>query len=417
MTSFKVAELQDGKIFTDSLFLDSNFLLLDKICPFTKELRSALLEWKFTEVYTEGSAVVPLAEKAPISKEFEDVDLDEVIDNGKPEKKQLDNADIRNLLADALNALRTSPENQKMEIVQEVFKGLQDYASVVYTRFVTHRVLSLAQISEVIEDFCKISSEFRSYLLRITPPLFKKSDKNFIIGHTVRSLIYSIVIGQQLKMPKDKLVELGVATFLHEIGQIRLPPQIYLTERPLSSNEKNILATHTILGYKILKDHNFPLAIQLGVLQHHERENGKGYPQRLFSGNISLYGKIISVVCSFEAITAPRHYKEAKSTYEAMIEMLRNADKQYDEIVIKALVQALSLFPIGAYVFLSNGKLAQVTDTNQNDPRTPFVQIIGEKNEVGNPKIVPTDNELFKIARVLSKEEVADIMNALKNKQ
>ena len=103
-----------------------------------------------------------------------------------------------------------------------------------------------------------------------------------------------------------------------------------------------------------MKGFDFPLSICLGVLEHHEKENGKGYPRHLSGARISPYAKIIAVACSFEAITSPRHYKEAKSSYEAMVELLKNESKQYDETVIKGLLFSLSLFPIGAmFVFLT----------------------------------------------------------------
>ncbi len=415
MTSFQVSELTDGKVFTDELFLDRQFLLLDRVVPFTKAMQKALMEWNFKTVYTEGNAVVPPSERAPITTDFENVDIEEVVEDKKPDLEFSLNSQIREDIAQSLKVLPSMKEEERMEQIQTVYNHLNEYVTQLYTRFVTHRELNIHQISETVKDVCVLIKEYRQYVLRISPVALKKSDKNFIISHSVRSLIFAIVIALQLKMPLDNMVELGVAAILHEIGQIRLPPQLYLTDRILSPMEKNVLSTHTILGFNILKENDFPLSIQLGVLEHHERENGKGYPRRLFGGRISLYGKILSVVCSYEALTAPRVYKEVKSTYEAMIEMLRNADKQYDEIVIKALVQALSLFPIGAYVFLSNGRLAQVVDANPNDPRTPIVQIVGEKDEKGNPKIVQTDNVQYKISRVLNKDEVGDILKALKH--
>ena len=90
--------------------------------------------------------------------------------------------------------------------------------------------------------------------------------------------------------------------------------------------------------------------------------------------------------------------------------MLRNVDKQYDDTIIKILVQNVSLFPIGVYVCLSNGKIAQVVDTNKFDPRTPIVQILGECNQAGGPLTVQTDNERIKIIRVLTKEETDEAL-------
>jgi HD-GYP domain-containing protein (c-di-GMP phosphodiesterase class II) len=274
--------------------------------------------------------------------------------------------------------------------------------------------MKIGELSESISlliDFVKAN---KKYLLRIQPTEEHKLDKNFLTSHCLRSTILSIVIALQINMPMQKMIDLGVAAIIHEIGQIKLPPQLYLTTKPLSPQARNLLATHTVLGFNIVKDLEFPLPIQVAILEHHERENGQGYPRRLTGNKISAYGKILSVACSYEAITSPRHYKEARSLYEATIELLLNKDKRYDDIVIKALVTAVSLFPIGTYVYLSNGKIAQVTESNPSDPRLPIVELVGEKNEAGNPKTIITDNDKNKIVRVLNKEELKGVQAYIK---
>ena len=69
---------------------------------------------------------------------------------------------------------------------------------------------------------------------------------------------------------------------------------------------------------------DFPIPVQRSILEHHEREDGSGYPQNLTANNISDYAKIISVVCSYEAMSSPRNFREARTTYDAMVEMLKN---------------------------------------------------------------------------------------------
>ena len=111
----------------------------------------------------------------------------------------------------------------------------------------------------------------------------------------MRSTVLAIAIAQHMKeMSISKMTELGVSTILHEIGMLRLPPQIYMTNKPLSPSEKNQIKRHPVLGYSILKDLGFPVAIQLGALEHHETVNGEGYPRRL-NDTISQNAKIISV--------------------------------------------------------------------------------------------------------------------------
>lgn len=296
-----------------------------------------------------------------------------------------------------------------MSVVQTVYNEYMNYITAVYTHYATHKVLDYQELSNTVKDLCIFIKDNRRYVLRITPTL-EAANKNFIVSHSMRSTVTAIVIGLQLRMPLTKLIELGVTCILHEIGQIRLPPQLYMTGKRLSAPERAKLATHPVISFNIVKENGFPLAVQLGVLEHHERENGTGYPRKLTGNKISLYAKIIAVACSFEAITAPRMFKEARSTYDAMIEVLKNEGKQFDDTVIKALLYSLSLFPIGAYVYLQNGKIAQVTDVNPTDPRNPVVQILGETDETGGPKTVQTDNGTMRIVRVLNKSEAADIL-------
>jgi hypothetical protein len=272
----------------------------------------------------------------------------------------------------------------------------------------------MEELSDTVKDLCVFIKENKRYVLRIMPSAEARS-KNFLVIHSMRSTVLAITIGLELHIPLSKLIELGVTCILHEIGMIRLPPQLYMTDKPLTSIERAHISTHPLIGFNIIKSLNFPLSIQLGVLEHHEKENGTGYPRKLSGDKISTYAKIISVACSFEAITAPRQYKAERTTFDAMVEMLKNENNQYNGIVIKALLYSLSLFPIGAYVYLKNGKIGIVTDVNPNNPKNPIIQLINEKEADGSPKTIQTDDLENKIIRVLNKKEQEDIVNSLKN--
>ena len=457
MKQYQLATIKDNAHFTSDVFIDENFLLLTSDLKFTPAIKKALMEWNFKVVYSDGIEVgdlgtdeesldkplpskpplreSPLSASRPVSSasdskgpalsmslsqvKTEEVSLDEFMDTGSSSPKK---APVVSMPSPAASASVPSPsahsipqgnEKSRMEEVLHVYNEYMDYLNAIFRHYATHKELDLNEISSTAQKLCIFIKENQRYVLRIQPPE-EKHAKNFLLAHCLRTAILAITIGLNLRMPLSKLVELTVACLLHEIGQIRLPPQLYITDRTLSAPERSQLQLHTILGCKILKENNFPLSIQLGVLEHHERENGTGYPSHLTGAKISQYAKIISVACSFEATTAPRHFREAKSTYAAMIEMLQNNQKQYDETVIKALLYSLSLFPIGAYVYLVNVKIGQVTDVNPRDPRNPIVQLLGTNDARGNPVSVQTDNGQMKIVRVLNKQEAADILKTLK---
>ena len=96
-----------------------------------------------------------------------------------------------------------------------------------------------------------------------------------------------------------------------------------------------------------------------------------------------------------------------------MVEMLKNENRQYDETVIKALLYSISLFPIGTYVYLSNGETAQVIDVNPDNPKNPIVQLLGEKDADGSPKTLQTDDNDIKIMRPIDKQELEDVLKTL----
>lgn len=407
MNTFNVEELKPDTFFTANLVLDKGFLLLTTSTPVTESLKKALLDWDFKQVFTDGNinSGAATAESVSVStftsKSTTDSSKGAAMSDAI--KKALSNAEQNSNDQETADA-----DVKRLSVVQSVYNEYLNYISAIYTRYATHKELNLEDLSSTVKDLCIFIKENRRYVLRIQPTMEARS-KDFLVSHSMRSTILAITIGMQLRLPLTKLIELGVSCILHEIGMIRLPPQLYLTDRPLTAAEKKIIFTHPLLSYNILKEYEFPLNICLGVLEHHEKENGAGYPRHLPAEKISMYAKIISVACSFEAITAPRHYKEAQSSYEAMVEMLKNNRQQYDENVIKALLYSLSLFPIGVYVFLSDGKIGQVIDVNPENPKNPIVQLLTETDANGDPKVIVTSDTGIKITRALNKEETADI--------
>ena len=319
---------------------------------------------------------------------------------------------LKHALEQANSGKFANTERSRLESVQAVYNEYMNYINSVYTDYATRKKINYQELSDTVKDLCIFIKDNKRYVLRITPSAEQRS-KNFLVIHSMRSTVLAITLGLELHIAISKLIELGITSILHEIGMLRLPPQLYMSNRKLTNSERTQISTHPLLGCAILKELNFPLSIQLGVLEHHEKENGKGYPQHLTGEKISNYAKIIAVACSFEAITAPRLYKTARTTFDAMIEMLKNENQQYDPTVIKALLFSLSLFPIGAFVYLQNGKIAIVSDVSPNNPKNPIVQLINETEPDGSPKTVQTDNNLNKIVRVLTKEEQADVQKTL----
>jgi HD-GYP domain-containing protein (c-di-GMP phosphodiesterase class II) len=376
MKTFLTKDIPVGSFFSSPAYLDEKFILTAPEVAFSQQMIKTLQMWEFRQIYSNGDP------QEEYSSSIEDITAVE----GLTEKS---------LLSDG-------------EEINDAEKFYNDFIKYVETLFKTvslNKDIHFSGVAQRVKELCDMTRENRRYLLRVM-----KNDlidgQSYNASHATKSAIIAIIIGFYIKLPPHRLIELGVAALLHEIGMVKLPPQTYMTNRTLSPQEKKLIMGHPILSYNILKSLDFPLVVSIATLEHHERENGNGYPQKLTGDKISLYAKIIGVACSYEALTSSRPYKDAKDGYTGMLDLLKNEGKQYDDTIVKALVFSLSIYPIGLYVLLSNGRKGQVIDVNPENPKFPRVQIFGELTPDGKNKVIDTSQTGIHIDRPLQKEEI-----------
>lgn len=415
MNSFNIADLKEGIYFSSDVVLDKNFILMNSMTPLTDSLIKALIDWNFKQIFSTGNITV---QETADGKVTDTLSLAGASNWSEEIKAETQTPVLTQDIQSIIESVAAEKENtremeaERLRLVEKVYAQYIDYINAVYTRFATHKELDFKALSKNMQDMCVFIKENDRYILRIiqTSP---SRDKNFIVMHSLRSTVIAIAVGLQLKLSLSKLTELGMSCMLHEIGLLRLSPQLYITDKPLTISEKKALLSHPIAAYNILKSYNFPLSICLGALEHHERENGSGYPQKEDGSKISLYAKIIAVVCSYETMTSGRQYRESQNGNAAMIELLKNTGNQYDEAVIKALLYSISLFPLGTYVYLSDGKIGMSVDVNPLDPKNPIIELINETDKNGNPKTVQPGGRDLSITRALTENELNDILKSM----
>jgi len=216
-----------------------------------------------------------------------------------------------------------------------------------------------------------------------------------------------------MKAPPHRLIELGQACLLHEIGMLKLPADPSLASRALSPEERKAMAAHTVLGYRILKGFSAPENVALAALEHHERIDGSGYPRALTAPKISDYALIIAVACSYDAMLSRRPFKPGSLDGHATImELAQKNRKQYDEKVLKALVFTLSVYPVGTAVQLSNNSKGVVVKTDSAKPRSPSVLVLVDPNgkKIPEPTVVQVaEAGGLTITGVLTAEEAQQV--------
>jgi HD-GYP domain-containing protein (c-di-GMP phosphodiesterase class II) len=158
-------------------------------------------------------------------------------------------------------------------------------------------------------------------------------------GHCERVRGYTDLIAKEMGLPAEDRQKLHWAALIHDVGKLRIPPEILNRRRRPTDEEWEILKSHPAAGEDLVE----PLRPWLGdwalaTTQHHERWDGKGYPKGLAREEISLAGRIVAVADAYDVMTSTRSYKKPISPVQAKAELARNAGTQFDPAVVKAFL-------------------------------------------------------------------------------
>lgn len=249
-----------------------------------------------------------------------------------------------------------------------------------------------------IKESLYMVNELVSYIIKegdINTNLYEinKYD-NYTYVHCVDTGIMSIFLGRFLGLGVDDLSNLGTAAILHDIGKIQVPEKIINKIGVLEKSEFDEIKRHTIYGYNALKNAGITEINTLaGVLEHHEKVNGTGYPLGLTGDKINIFAKIVSVCDVFTALSANRSYRERFNPNEAYEFILSNINIAFDKEVVDKFKQNFSIYPLGACVKLSNGIEGFVIKQNKFFPDRPIIRV--SYDHITRKKICPYELDLL----------------------
>jgi diguanylate cyclase (GGDEF)-like protein/putative nucleotidyltransferase with HDIG domain len=164
-------------------------------------------------------------------------------------------------------------------------------------------------------------------------------------GHSQKVSAYAALIGEGMGMNEAEVEEIRLGGVLHDIGKVAIPENILNKNGPLNPDEWDTMKSHVIFGAKIL-DPLAPLArVREMVLHHHEFFDGSGYPDSLAGEQIPLGARIIAVADAFDTITSDRTYKKARAAEDALNELERCANAQFDGRIVELFVRTMRQLP------------------------------------------------------------------------
>jgi HD-GYP domain-containing protein (c-di-GMP phosphodiesterase class II) len=162
-------------------------------------------------------------------------------------------------------------------------------------------------------------------------------------GHSERVSRASVLIGRRAGLREDRVVTLRYAGMLHDVGKLGVPTSVLQKAGRLTEDEFDAIQKHPLRGREITKELEFLGEAIEGILYHHERIDGRGYPDGLKGAEIPEFARIIAVADAFDSMTTTRSYRGARSIEDAVTELRNCKGSQFDPIMVEALVEAIDV--------------------------------------------------------------------------
>jgi hypothetical protein len=160
-------------------------------------------------------------------------------------------------------------------------------------------------------------------------------------GHGDRVSLGAGMIARQIRMGPARTDAIEFAGMLHDVGKLGVPTTVLQKTGPLTEDEYAAIQLHPMRGLEIVREIGFLNEALAGIMHHHERIDGKGYPMGFAGHEIPEFARIIAVADAFDSMTSTRSYREAKTVPEAVAELEKGADTQFDPLVVDAFIAAL----------------------------------------------------------------------------
>lgn len=238
--------------------------------------------------------------------------------------------------------------------------------------------LKASNIEEIREISRQLQEKMTDLNALINDIIFYGSGQDSIYRHGINVAVLSNILGKWIGLEEKKVHLLTYSALLHDIGKTKIDSKIFNTNDSLSEEDYEIVKSHPLLGYNIVKEISFlDKSVAQGILMHHERLDGSGYPLGLQNDKISQFGKIIAIADVFDAINSNRSYRKKKSPFESLQIIKKESFGKLDYTYSNIFLNHMFNYYIGKDVLLDNNKVVQIIQMDINDLDRPLILLDG----------------------------------------
>jgi len=266
-----------------------------------------------------------------------------------------------------------STKKEVLDSIKEIYDLSNKATEALYAGSISHANDVVGKLVDTIVENPNMYIDINSFRL------YDDCTYNHSLGVTV----ISIAIGKTIGLSRDALSQLALCALLHDIGKMQVPIEIISKPGKLTNEEFFEIKKHPKMGQDILKEKGLvPKVVIDGIVTHHEKVDGTGYPYGLKGKKIPLFGRIVACADVYDALTSTRPYRTPATPTEAIEYIMGGVGHQFDQDIVKAFLKCISPFPIGSCVNLSNGDTAVIVEQNPHCPMRPKIFRMENPSEV-----------------------------------
>jgi HD-GYP domain-containing protein (c-di-GMP phosphodiesterase class II) len=256
----------------------------------------------------------------------------------------------------------TLKNEDQQEVGKKVFFESIGTIKEVITNIKGNQYADIRKLKRLAQKAVHLVIEDESILLGMTT--IKNYDE-YTFNHSVNVSIYSLAVGKRLGFSKKTLSELGITGLLHDIGKSKIPREVLNKPASLNEEEWGMMKKHPLMGLEIVLNlkqlGEINPRMVVGIFDHHLKSDLSGYPKLFRKKEVSLFGRIIQIADSYDAMTTPRIYKKTPYTPgQALAIMLKEKTVHFDPLLLKIFIGLVGIYPIGSLVLLNTRELGIV---------------------------------------------------------
>ncbi len=250
---------------------------------------------------------------------------------------------------------------QLLSLMKKVFKSTSGSESLPIVELRSH-------LEELVKEFDH--EDLLTFSARTN------SSEDYLYHKSIIVALASYLIAVWMKFQKKDLIPVALAGLLHDIGNMGVDPAILNKPGKLTEEEMEEVKKHTVIGYNRLKNVlGINEGVKLAALQHHEREDGSGYPLGVKGDKIHTYAKVVAVADIFYAMTQARKHKVGQSPYVVLDQLYEDSFGKLDPAMVRTFVYKITQQQLGYTVRLSDGSIGKIVYADQSNPTRPWVNV------------------------------------------